>query len=48
VNTVKKRNAYRVLAGNPEGKSALVLPTYRCENNIVMLKQILEREDCFV
>jgi hypothetical protein len=32
----KKRNAYRILVGNPEGKRPLGRPTYRWEDNIKM------------
>jgi hypothetical protein len=38
----KKRIAYRVLVGNPEGKRQLEIPTHRCENNII-LTWILEK-----
>jgi hypothetical protein len=38
----KKRNAYRVLVGNPEGKRPLEIPTHRREDNIIILTWILE------
>jgi hypothetical protein len=30
----EKRNAYRILVGNPEGKRPLGRPRHRCVNNI--------------
>jgi hypothetical protein len=32
----EKRNAYRILAGKPEGKRPLGRPRHRCVNNIKM------------
>jgi hypothetical protein len=32
----KKRNAYRIFVGRPEGKRPLGRPRRRCENNIKM------------
>jgi hypothetical protein len=37
----EKRNAYRILVGNPEGKRPLGRPRRRCMDNITMyLKEI--------
>jgi hypothetical protein len=37
----KKRNAYRILVGKPEGKRPLERPRYSCEDNTKMdLRQI--------
>jgi hypothetical protein len=33
---VEKRNAYRILVGNPEGKSSLGRPRHRRRDNISM------------
>jgi hypothetical protein len=33
---VKKRNAYRILVGKPEGKRPLGRPKHRCMNNVKM------------
>jgi hypothetical protein len=35
----EKRNAYRILVGNPEGKRLLGRPRRRLENNIKILER---------
>jgi hypothetical protein len=39
----QKRNAYKILVGNPEGKSPLGRPNYRWEDDIKMVHK--EEED---
>jgi hypothetical protein len=39
---LEKRNAYRILVGNPEGKRPLGRPRRRCVNNIkIDLREVL-------